>query len=267
MRIGLIVLVSGLLFGCPDDDDGGNAGADMAVGAGGMGGGAGGMGGGAGGMGGASGLCDVIDCSGHGTCVEIDGLPACECDEGYMLQGLECVDRLDNDAPADFECPAPGGDGDPQVAALTRQAYAHVNNDRTCEVASRTILIFRDTGVFVFRDQDDGAMPGDGGSVLYGCWSVAETAADRVTINYDYGEQTFRNCGAVGGLDDPPCTGVLSYVEDEDALLLIANEEAHDERILLHAVPSELDCVFCGDDPGCCAQNSWVADFEGPICQ
>lgn len=262
----MTIRISGLmmvlaLFGCPDSDGDGDG--DLGVAGMGGAGGAGGMGG----EGGGDGLCDVIDCGPGGTCVEANGLPACECEPGFMLQGLACVDRSNIDPPDDFECPAPGGDADPIVNAMTRQQYAQVENDRTCDVYGRNIIIFRDTGVFVFREQDEDAGPGDGGTLLYGCWSVTETAADRVTIAYDYGEQNNRNCGQIGRLNDPPCTGVLAYDDDADALHLIEAEENDGERHLFHAVPANLDCTFCGDDPGCCAQPSWVADRDGPLCE
>ncbi len=35
--------------------------------------------------------CDEVTCSGHGTCVEVDGEAACECDFLYHAEGLECV--------------------------------------------------------------------------------------------------------------------------------------------------------------------------------
>lgn len=263
---GLAALLA--LAGCPDSDD--PADGDSGVGAqGGEGGGAGGQGGegGDGGMGGSGGLCDVFDCGPGGTCVEVAGLPACECDPGFMLQGLTCVDRSTLDAPDDFTCPAPGGDADPIVNALTRQQYAQVQSNRSCEVFGRNIVVFRDTGVFVFREQDEDAGPGDGGTVLYGCWSVSETAADRITIAYDYGVPNNRNCGAIGNLDDPPCAGVLAYDDTEDALHLIEAEEEYGERRLFYAVPEALNCTFCGDDPGCCAKPSWIADRDGPLCE
>ena len=252
---GLMILLA--LAGCPDSDDASDG--DTGVGA------QGGAGGG--GAGGAPGLCDVIDCGPGGTCVDSGELVDCECDPGFMKQGLTCVDRSTVDAPDGFTCPAPGGDADPIVNAMTRQAYAQVQNLRSCGVFARNIIIFRDTGVFVFREQDEDAAPGDGGTVLYGCWSVSETAADRVTIAYDYGEQTNRNCGMIGGLDDPPCVGVLAYDDAENALHLIDLQERSDERRLFFAVPANLDCTFCGDDPGCCPNRSWVADGSGPICE
>lgn len=265
MRLTTMMMVSLLaLTGCPDEGDDGEPAAMGGAGGTGAAGGMGGAGGGAGG------LCDVVDC-GPGTCVLVDDLPACECDPGFMVQGLTCVDRSVEDAPADFECPAPGGDDDPIVQAMTRAEYALVNNDRSCRVFQKTIVAFRDTGVFVFREQDDEAGPDDGGTVLYGCWSLGEAAADRVTINYDYAEDNAparnRNCGRIGALEDPPCAGIISYLPDDDALYLIAAEESYDERVLLYAVPENLECTFCGDDPGCCPNPSWVADGSGPLCE
>ncbi len=36
-------------------------------------------------------VCDGIKCSGHGSCLDIDGKPVCDCDEGYAADGLNCV--------------------------------------------------------------------------------------------------------------------------------------------------------------------------------
>lgn len=36
--------------------------------------------------------CDGVACSGHGHCVEVGGQATCECDTGFVAQGLECVD-------------------------------------------------------------------------------------------------------------------------------------------------------------------------------
>ena len=35
--------------------------------------------------------CEGIDCAGHGTCVEQDGEPTCQCDLTYHAEGLDCV--------------------------------------------------------------------------------------------------------------------------------------------------------------------------------
>lgn len=36
--------------------------------------------------------CDEIACSNRGECVEVDGSATCDCDDGFMLEGLECVE-------------------------------------------------------------------------------------------------------------------------------------------------------------------------------
>jgi hypothetical protein len=35
--------------------------------------------------------CEGITCSGHGGCVVVEGNPTCECDQGYVPEGLHCV--------------------------------------------------------------------------------------------------------------------------------------------------------------------------------
>lgn len=36
-------------------------------------------------------VCAGVNCSGHGTCVDIGGSPACDCDSDYHAVGLTCV--------------------------------------------------------------------------------------------------------------------------------------------------------------------------------
>ncbi len=36
--------------------------------------------------------CEAVDCSGHGTCSVQDDQPSCECDTGYLVDGLSCVE-------------------------------------------------------------------------------------------------------------------------------------------------------------------------------
>ncbi len=43
-------------------------------------------------VGGGSGPCKGVTCSGHGTCYEIgDNLVSCNCEEGYVAEGIDCV--------------------------------------------------------------------------------------------------------------------------------------------------------------------------------
>ncbi len=59
--------------------------------------------------GGEAGPCDGVDCSGHGRCLT-DGVRAqCDCDEGYVVYGLECIlPPSDGDADADADGDADG---------------------------------------------------------------------------------------------------------------------------------------------------------------
>ncbi len=43
-------------------------------------------------VGGGSGPCKGVTCSGHGTCYEIgDNLVSCNCEEGYVAEGIDCI--------------------------------------------------------------------------------------------------------------------------------------------------------------------------------
>ncbi|MEZ4474213.1 MAG: hypothetical protein R3F60_26175, partial [bacterium] len=243
------------LAGCPDDGDdatpdAGRGAADATADA-------------------ATDLCAAFDCSGHGRCVvDVEEILSCDCDDGFEAQGLDCISAADPDAPpADFACPAPGGSGD-VVTTLEAGRWAFVQSDRSCTISgTRDILAFRADGIFTQHSQFGDVAPGRGGTLLYGCWSVVETLADRVRLTYDYAVETNRNCGPIAGYADPPaCTGAVTFSAADDALLLIDNEEQNQERILLFRVPADATCTYCGDDARCCARASWVADASGPLC-
>ncbi len=240
-----------LLAGCPDDDAGA---ADEDAGAGGAGGGAD--------------PCAEIDCGGHGTCGVFGGLIGCTCDDGFTLQGLECVELDDTgNPPADFSCPAPGGTGD-LFTTITQGRWAYVQSDRSCTAGGvRDIYQLRADGIFTIRSQFGEVASGRGGTLLYGCWSVVESQADRLIVTYDFAVETNRNCGPIAGHADPPaCTGAIAHAAAEDALWLITNEEQNQERILFFRAPADPPCGFCGDDASCCPHPSWVADASGPLC-
>jgi hypothetical protein len=71
--------------------------------------------------------CDEVGCSGHGRCVDDDGVALCVCDTGYSVSGVECLPTApdgdadldaapdaDRDTPADadeVECADSDGDG------------------------------------------------------------------------------------------------------------------------------------------------------------
>ena len=52
-------------------------------------------------------LCDGVDCSGHGTCIVVNGSPLCECEGEYVESGLACIEP-DGDADADQDVEADG---------------------------------------------------------------------------------------------------------------------------------------------------------------
>ena len=60
--------------------------------------------------------CAGVDCSGNGMCIEDDGAPACDCDDGYVAFGLECV-----------MCSAIGGSYDIDVPMATLTGSRRLN--------------------------------------------------------------------------------------------------------------------------------------------
>ncbi len=53
--------------------------------------------------------CNGVDCSGHGECVVIDGnTAACDCEEGFEADGLECVANGSADADSDTDTDSDG---------------------------------------------------------------------------------------------------------------------------------------------------------------
>ena len=56
--------------------------------------------------------CDGVDCSDHGDCLDNEDLAMCACDDGYVADGLECVEvGADGDADVDADSDV-DGDGD-----------------------------------------------------------------------------------------------------------------------------------------------------------
>lgn len=79
-----------------------------------------------------SGPCDEVTCSGHGTCVEHDGTPACECDEGYDADGLECVGAVELLFYDSFE----SGD----MSTTNEDGFSWGRNDRTSIVTAERVV-------------------------------------------------------------------------------------------------------------------------------
>ena len=203
-------------------------------------------------------------CSDHGTCVIRSGLPDCDCDEGYISQGFECIGpAAQYEVTESFTCPMPGELSGPQAIELvTSRWYLH-NNGRACTEGSKDIYHFRPDGVFSRRHQSLGAMV-SGGTRVYGCWSVTESSSD-LTLEFDHaeeGEWTL-NCGFISGLDDPPCSGGLKWSEADDAFILLDPFE-HGDRILLRRVGES--CEWCRDD-GCCPDFGYVGSNGQAFCE
>jgi formylglycine-generating enzyme required for sulfatase activity len=66
------------------------------------------------------GLCDEVDCSGHGTCVSPEGEPVCICHRGYERRELRCVPSgadgdgdVDSDSDSDSDSESCAGGCDP----------------------------------------------------------------------------------------------------------------------------------------------------------
>jgi hypothetical protein len=60
--------------------------------------------------------CMDVDCSGHGTCVEVEGEAICECEQGYAADGLDCI-----------PCPEFSGTFDIDVPMITLSGNRTIN--------------------------------------------------------------------------------------------------------------------------------------------
>lgn len=79
----------------------------------------------------ASAPCDGVDCSGHGTCVEIGTRPRCECETDYYVSGLACLSTaVDGDGDADFDDDADTDDGGDADADSDGDVEADADGDR-----------------------------------------------------------------------------------------------------------------------------------------
>ena len=253
--------------GCDTEDD--DTTADGGSGAGGS--GAGGSGAGGSGAGGeAAGPCGPIDCSGHGTCSLVGGLPDCECDDGYTASGLDCISATPTTPapPEGFTCPAPGAGNEALFTQLTADRLYYSWNDRTCGPPSwRMIYTFRADGVFMIQSQFKAAVGADSGSLDYGCYTYAiemADGADALRLNYAYSNESNRNCSMLAGLDDPPCSGLLS-ARPEGGFLQAESLADNQETQVFWPLTDDA-CVWCSTAATCCPNNSWTADSSGPIC-
>ncbi len=214
--------------------------------------------------------CGQLDCGGHGTCHIVNQLPACTCDDGYELSGLECVPPIADapEAPDGFTCPAPGPGTEPLFATLTANRWYYDFNDRNCgEPGWKTIYDFRPDGVFVFGAQFHATAATKAGDLDYGCYTYAITqvdGVDAISLSYTYTNQSSRNCTTLGSLADPPCTGVLAVLEGKG--LVQAAERADSGEVHVFRPVTDEACKWCNSAPTCCAENSWIADSSGPIC-
>ncbi len=206
-----------------------------------------------------------LECSGNGQCVFEGGLPACDCDEGFEDQGLDCIDPNGAAAPPDdFTCPAPGDVSGADAARLISQGWSYVSGDTSCERGSSDIFRFRGDGIFTRHHQNSGAT--QGGTFLYGCWTLEVAADGALGLQWDPVEDESQlNCGFIASLEDPPnCEGSILFDADRDAFVLqdlLDSDEVH----LLYAEPET--CVWCSDDATCCPDVSWVEANGELLCE
>jgi hypothetical protein len=107
-------------------------------------------------------LCEAIDCSGHGDCVPAaEGLATCDCDDGYMVSGLDCIPAgpVAPAPPEGFTCPAPGAGTELVFTQFTAGRWYYSWNDKTCGTPNwRMIYTFRPDGVFLIQSQFQAAV-------------------------------------------------------------------------------------------------------------
>ena len=212
-------------------------------------------------------LCEAIDCSGHGDCVPTaDGLATCDCDEGYMVSGLDCIPAgpVAPAPPEGFTCPAPGAGTEPVFTQFTAGRWYYTWNDKTCGTPSwRMIYTFRPDGVFLIQSQFQAAVGSASGNLDYGCYTYA-VEGESLRVNYDYTNESSRNCTMLGGLADPPCTGLVT--PRAEGGFVQAESLANDQETQVFWPLTDAACVWCSDAETCCPNNSWTADSNGPVC-
>ena len=214
--------------------------------------------------------CGALDCGGHGTCHIVAQLPACTCDDGYMVSGLECISVAPTtpEPPAGFTCPAPGAANAPLFAFLTANRWYYSFNDRSCGVPSwRMIYTFRPDGVFLIQSQFQASVGSKSGSLDYGCYTYGLETIDgieAIRLNYTYSNTSSRNCTMLGSLQDPPCSGALSKLDGEG--LVQAESRRDNQEVQVFRPLTDDACVWCSSAANCCPKNSWIADSNGPVC-
>ena len=222
---------------------------------------------GAGGNGGSA-LCDVVDCSGHGTCVPVAGeaLAECDCDDGYTASGLDCIPSgsLAPAPPEGFTCPAPGAGTEPVFTQFTANRLYYTWNDKTCGTPSwRMIYTFRPDGVFLIQSQFQAAVGSASGNLDYGCYTYT-VEGESLRVNYSYSNESFRNCTMLGSLADPPCSGLVT--PRAEGGFVQADSLADNQETQVFWPLTDAACVWCSNAESCCPENSWIADSIGPVC-
>lgn len=207
-------------------------------------------------------VCENVRCSDHGECFDQNGSAQCNCDDGFVASGRYCFE-IDPQPPTDFTCPSPGDLSDSLSTQLLSGRWYYAANDRTCSVSSWFLYEFREDGTFWIRWQNDLEQV-VGQSFEYGCWSLTDSSATRLTLAYDYASTNSLNCLALGQMSDPPCSAVLEYVDDDNWFQGASFDLSSEKHVFRRTGLSS--CDWCSDDDACCPDYGWTEDGGAAVC-
>jgi subtilisin-like proprotein convertase family protein len=145
--------------------------------------------------------CDSVACSGHGNCVLIEGQAVCVCEDGYLPEGLECVEENIENPCLGVTCSGYGTCAvrDEEPWCVCAEGYHNegrtncVADERPCEGADGT-------------ECDDGQFCTVNDVCLGGtCMGVANDCDDSNSCTVDTCNEVDDMCVNTAAPDDMPC--------------------------------------------------------------
>jgi hypothetical protein len=167
--------------------------------------------------------CGGVDCSGHGRCVAVDGLPTCACDSGYYPVGLDCLADPCETGGTCYYVDADGGlDTNPGTRLEPWQTLGRVQDAMSGLEPGDYVLFQRgdswsDTAAFRIRDMD--GAPDE--VITFGAYDEGARPQLMAIRMERVSHVTVRDLESVGS-DSGPCVSV-----SESAHVILQDLHAH----------------------------------------
>ncbi len=205
-----------------------------------------------------SGPCAGVNCSFDGDCVEVDGSAQCDCDDGFVAQGLECVPESAPDPCDDFHCGSHGS------------CELDTSNNPFCDC---------DDG---YEDHQDTCVPSGDPCSAFACEPHGTCLMDSqgsASCHCDDGyEPQGISCAPADPCDDVDCGPGGDCFDDDGSAACDCDADHEPDGLYCSPVDicDDVDCGshgHCFDDdgsPGCDCDDGYEADglncVPGPQC-